>query len=289
MLECIDELPEVRDLVTEDDTPVDNLPSEKQQRLLTEPLYSSWTGPGDGRPFLAAANVGIFFMLRSPPVVPDMFLSLDVDVAEDWWRKDHRSYFLWEFGKPPDLALEIVSNTEGGEAAEKKRKYERMRVTYYVIYDPLRQVMPDALTIYHLHDAVYQRQDSALLDRLGLGLTLWNGSFESKHDTWLRWTDAEGELIPSGKERAEEEHQRAEAEHLRAEDEHLRAEQERLRADEERLRAGEEHQRAEAERRRADGESRRAEQAESQLAEERRRVEQLMALLRGAGLEPGSE
>jgi hypothetical protein len=212
-----------------------------------------------------------------------------VDVAEDWWRKDHRSYFLWEFGKPPDLALEIVSNTEGGEAAEKKRKYERMRVTYYVIYDPLRQVMPDALTIYHLHDAVYQRQDSALLDRLGLGLTLWNGSFESKHDTWLRWTDAEGELIPSGKERAEEEHQRAEAEHLRAEDEHLRAEQERLRADEERLRAGEEHQRAEAERRRADGESRRAEQAESQLAEERRRVEQLMALLRGAGLEPGSE
>jgi len=289
MLECIDELPEVRDLVTEDDTPVDNLPSEKQQRLLTEPLYSSWTGPGDGRPFLAAANVGIFFMLRSPPVVPDMFLSLDVDVAEDWWRKDHRSYFLWEFGKPPDLALEIVSNTEGGEAAEKKRKYERMRVTYYVIYDPLRQVMPDALTIYHLHDAVYQRQDSALLDRLGLGLTLWNGSFESKHDTWLRWTDAEGELIPSCKERAEEEHQRAEAEHLRAEDEHLRAEQERLRADEERLRAGEEHQRAEAERRRADGESRRAEQAESQLAEERRRVEQLMALLRGAGLEPGSE
>ena len=33
--------PDVEHLVTEDDTPVDNVFSEKQQRLLTEPLYSS--------------------------------------------------------------------------------------------------------------------------------------------------------------------------------------------------------------------------------------------------------
>jgi hypothetical protein len=29
-------------------------------------------------------------------------------VAADWWRKEHRSYFLWEFGKPSELALAIV-------------------------------------------------------------------------------------------------------------------------------------------------------------------------------------
>ena len=40
---------DIESLVTEDDTPVDNMPSEKQQRLLTEPLYSSWAGPGAGR------------------------------------------------------------------------------------------------------------------------------------------------------------------------------------------------------------------------------------------------
>ena len=34
-------LPDIDDLVTEDDIPVDNIFSEKQQRLLTEPLYSS--------------------------------------------------------------------------------------------------------------------------------------------------------------------------------------------------------------------------------------------------------
>jgi Uma2 family endonuclease len=220
----IDITPDIQSLITEDETPVDNLPSEKQQRLLTEPLYSSWAGPGEGRPFLAAANVGVFYMARNPAIVPDMFLSLDVQVAEDWWQKEHRSYFLWEFGKPPDLALEIVSNKEGEEAGEKKDKYAWMRVSYYVIYDPLQQVMPDVLTVYRLRDFVYERQETAQLPSLKLGLTLWEGVFEGKHDTWLRWTDEHGALILTGKERAEQvehllaqERQRAEQEHQRAE------------------------------------------------------------------------
>ena len=267
MLDYIDDLPDIQHIVTEDDTPVDNLPSEKQQRLLTEPLYSAWAGPGDGRPFLAAANVGIFSMLRTPPVVPDMFLSLDVEVAEDWWRKAHRSYFLWEFGKPPDLVLEIVSNQEGGEDGEKKRKYARMRIDYYVIHDPLRQVMPEVLTAYRLEGAAYQRQETARFPLLGLGLALWEGVFEGKRDTWLRWTDAEGAIIPTGKELAE---------------------QERRRAGEERLRAEAERQRADADCQRAEAECQRAERAERQLAEQRGQVEQLMALLRRAGIDPDS-
>ena len=86
---------DIESLVTEDDTPVDNLPSEKQQRLLTEPLYSSWAGPGGGRRFLAAANVGVFPERRNPAIVPDVLLSLDVQVHEHWWDKEHRSYFVW--------------------------------------------------------------------------------------------------------------------------------------------------------------------------------------------------
>ena len=200
--------PDIQCLITEDETPVDNLPSEKQQRLLTEPLYSAWAGPGEGRIFLAAANVGIFAVARNPAIVPDMFLSLDVQVAQDWWRREHRSYFLWEFGKPPDLVLEIFSNTEGEEDGEKKQKYARMRISYYVIYDPLRQVMPEVLTVYRLRDLVYERQEMAQFPPLKLGLTLWEGTFEAKHDTWLRWTDEHGVLIPTGKERAEQaEHQ----------------------------------------------------------------------------------
>ncbi|MBM4255333.1 MAG: Uma2 family endonuclease [Deltaproteobacteria bacterium] len=252
-------------LITEDDTPVDNLPSEKHQRLLTEPLYSSWAGPGKDRPVLAAANVGIFAQTRNPAIVPDMFLSLDVQVADDWWRKEHRSYFLGEFGKPPDLVLEIVSNTEGGGNTAKLQKYAWMRISFYVIFDPLRQVMDDVLTIYRLRDLGYERQDTPQFPPLKLGLTLWEGTFEGKHDTWLRWTDEHGVIIPTVKERADQEHQRAEQERQRAE-------QERQRGDEERRRADQEHQRAEQERLRAE--------------QEYQRAERLAALLRQAGIDP---
>ncbi|MEJ7710094.1 MAG: Uma2 family endonuclease [Pyrinomonadaceae bacterium] len=118
----IEEAPDVIHLITEDDAPMDNLPSEKQQRLLTEALYSSWSGPGEDRSFLVAANVGIFSLARGPAIVPDVFLSLDVEIAEDWWQKEHRSYFIWEFGKPPEVAIEIVSNKEGNEDGEKEKE-----------------------------------------------------------------------------------------------------------------------------------------------------------------------
>ena len=69
---------------------MDNIPSEKQQRLLTEPLYSSWKGPHDGLTFLAAANIEVFYIARNPAIVPDMLLSLDAEMPEDWWAKDHQ-------------------------------------------------------------------------------------------------------------------------------------------------------------------------------------------------------
>lgn len=219
----IDIRPDVRNMVTEDDTPADNLPSEKQQRLLTEPLYSSWAGPGEGRPFLVAANVGIFYLARSPAIVPDVFLSLDVEVAPDWWQKEHRSYFLWEFGKPPEVVIEIVSNTDGGEDAEKKQKYARMGVGYYVIYDPLRQVMPEALTVYQLRGYAYEKQRETRFPEFKLGLTLWEGEYEGKHDTGLRWTDEQGQIIPTGQERAEHERMEKEAALQQLEQERQRA------------------------------------------------------------------
>jgi hypothetical protein len=77
--------PDISHLVTEDDTAVDNLVSEKQQRLLVECLYSSFETE---TPFLATANVGLFYGLKQPPLVPDVMLSLDVEIAEDWEKKN---------------------------------------------------------------------------------------------------------------------------------------------------------------------------------------------------------
>ena len=200
---------DIETLVTEDDTPVDNMPSEKQQRLLTDPLYSSWSGPGAGRTFVAAANVGVFPEPRNPAIVPDVFVSLDVQVAENWWDKAHRSYFVWEFGKPLDLVVEIVSHREGNEVGRKRQRYARMGVRYYVIHDPLHQVMDEDLRIYRLSDGRYERQESPWFPELRLGLTLWEGVFEAVRSRWLRWTDEHGVMIPTGRERADEEHRRA--------------------------------------------------------------------------------
>ncbi len=226
----VDELPDISDLAIEDDAPVDNLISEKQQRLLTEPLYSNRSVLGE-QLFLVAANVGVFYASRRPPLVPDVFLSLDVEVPQDWTQKKNRTYFVWEFGKPPDVVIEIVSNREGNELDRKLRDYARIGVAYYAVFDPLRQLGETDLYVFENRANHYHELEQPWFEEIGLGLTLWDGIFEGKHDHWLRWCDATGAVIPTGAEQAEQERQRAEQEHQRAEQERQRAEQERERAE----------------------------------------------------------
>jgi hypothetical protein len=213
----------IANLITEDDQPVDNLFSEKQQRLLASSLYSSWNPPPAGgtkskkrRKFLAGANVGIFFGMYEPPLVPDFFLSLDVEPHEDWYNKEHRTYLVWAFGKVPELALEIVSNKKGGELTTKLKDYARLGVNYYVVYDPGKYLGKDVLRVYELgFGKRYRLREDHCLPDLGLSLKLWKGVFAGKADTWLRWCDTKGKLIPTGEERAES--AEAELKKLRAE------------------------------------------------------------------------
>lgn len=219
---------DISDLAIEDDTPVDNLQSEKQQRLLVEPLYSSKPLP---LPFLAAANVGLFYKLKGDPIVPDVMLSLGVQCADDFSQKQNRSYFVWEFGKLPEVCIEIVSNAEGdeltlsrksqqkGRTIAKKDLYAQIRIPYYVVFDPLKQIQGE----YEMNGALLRVWwnaagryveltppegvsvgRSAWLEEVGLGLTLWSGQFEEDVTrTWLRWCDRNGQVIPTGAERAD--------------------------------------------------------------------------------------
>ncbi|MBC7825289.1 MAG: Uma2 family endonuclease [Candidatus Parcubacteria bacterium] len=216
----VDLSPDIRDLEIEDDTPVDNLITEKQQRLLTEPLYSQSSVLDC--PFLVAANVGVFYAVRQPPIVPDVFLSLEVEVPENWREKKNRTYLVWEFGKPPNVTIEIVSNKEGNELGSKLRDYSRIGVAYYVIFDPLQQLGDTLLRVFELRGNRYQEMTETWLEQVGIGLTLWDGVFEGKHDRWLRWSTREG-VVPTGAEQAEQERQRAEQERQRAERAEARA------------------------------------------------------------------
>ncbi|NJO72312.1 MAG: Uma2 family endonuclease [Leptolyngbyaceae cyanobacterium RM1_406_9] len=265
--EIVTEL-DISHLVIEDDTPVDNFQSELQQRLLVEPIYSSKALP---LPFLAAANVGLFYKLKGDPIVPDMLLSLGVQRAVDLSERRNRSYFVWEFGKVPEVCIEIVSNAEGDELILSKKSQQKGKVTckkdiyaqigvpYYVVFDPLRQIQgeqemneallrvwtisPIGYTELTPSQGIVRTGESIWLEGVGLGLTLWEGPFEEEvNRLWLRWCDQEGQVIATGSEGQALERQRAEQERQRAEQEHQRAEQERQRAEQERQRAEQERQ-----------------------------------------------
>ncbi|MEP7126907.1 MAG: Uma2 family endonuclease, partial [Byssovorax sp.] len=174
---------------------------------MTEPLYSSWSGPPPGedgapRPFAALANVGLFSSPREPPLVPDMMLSVDVTVADDLSDKLNRSYFVWQFGKPPEVVVEIVSNKEGGELGERFQRYRRMRVSYYVVYDPLQALGEPVLRSFESRGELYVPAERPWFESLGLGLIEWDGVFEGLHGRWLRWCTLDGRVVPTGAERA---------------------------------------------------------------------------------------
>ncbi len=192
--------PDISQLVQEDDTPLDSFIAEKQQRLLTEVLYGYQFS--SGVPFIVAANVGLFRNPRQPALVPDVFLSLNVTAADEWWGTEVRSYLLWEFGKAPEVVIEIVSPTPGGELDRKLRDYAQMGVIYYVVYDPLQELSDRVLQIFQLQAGRYVPITETWLPAVGLGLTLWQGVFEAVNDTWLRWCDESGNVIPTVEELA---------------------------------------------------------------------------------------
>jgi hypothetical protein len=105
--------PSVDDIQIDDGKPVDNIYCEKQMRLLTETLYSSWR---PGRDFVAMSNVGVFQTKTDPPIVPDVLLSMDIRQSEDITNKENLSYFIWIRGKVPELAIEVVSQNAGAAA-----------------------------------------------------------------------------------------------------------------------------------------------------------------------------
>lgn len=231
--------PDVSHLVTEDDTPVDNILSEKQMRLFPSILHASWD---PGRPFVAMSNVGLFGSVLEPAVVPDTLVALDVRLPEDVRPKGRRSYFTWVYGKAPDLVIEVVSNRRG-EEVEKAERYARLGVRYYVIFDPDHWLGERVLRGYVLHGRSYvELLDLSWLEELGLGLALWKGRFEDMDALWLRPCDRDKVLLPMPSETVEEATRQAEAARARAAESDARAEQERSRADEavaerERLRA----------------------------------------------------
>jgi hypothetical protein len=194
--------PSYDDLVTEDHKPVERILIEKLYRLLTATLYASWAGPGAGQSFLVLANVGWFYQEHTPAVVPDCLLSLNVVCPPDLHVKRGHSYYQWQMGKPPDVVIEMVSDKRGGEDTSKRDLYAHQGVPYYAIHDPEHHLSQDTLRTFELSGGSYRPTPPGPWPTVGLGLRLWPGVFERHQDVWLRWCDANGEIIPTAEERA---------------------------------------------------------------------------------------
>lgn len=91
-------------------------------------------------------------------------------------------------------------------------------MSYYVVFDPFQQLGEAVLQVYELRAGRYHQLETCWLPEVGLGLTLRAGTFEGMQFNWLRWCDAECQVLLTGDEKAAAEKSRADrlAELLRA-------------------------------------------------------------------------
>lgn len=229
--------PDISHIKVEDGAPVDGFPSEREMRLLVQILHVFPELFGAGRDFLAAANVGLFYALHKPPLVPDVFISLDVKHPGDLHLKQNQTYMVWEYGKVPEVVVEIVSNKKGGELDKKKVDYARLRIPYYVVHDPNLLLSKQEVYVFELRGDQYEERGDHWMPGIGLGVTIWSGEFENMPGRWLRWCDIDGTLLPTGSEAAQQAQLIAQEASLRAHTEFERAEDALELVEEERQRA----------------------------------------------------
>ncbi|NET61180.1 MAG: Uma2 family endonuclease [Symploca sp. SIO2E6] len=292
-------LPTSEELPCSDETPVDNELQNLIPNLLLYILAFIWPERQD---WFFGVDMAIYYLYqgkRQPAVTPDGFLSIGVPRCSS--EKGRLSYVLWEEDDiPPLLALEIVSKHYNDEYEEKKEKYIKLGVKYYLIYNPnhSQRGKHQPFELYRLEQGRYilQTTEPYWIPEIGLGIGRGKITHVGWGREWLLWYDQEGhayalpeevvkterQLIGKLRQQAEQQRQLAEQEHQRAEQMRQELEQERQRSEQESQRAEQEHQRAEQmrqeleqERQRSEQESQRAEQMRQELEQMRQELEQL--------------
>ncbi|NET54841.1 MAG: Uma2 family endonuclease [Symploca sp. SIO2E6] len=288
-------LPTSEELPCSDETPVDNELQNLIPNLLLTILASIWRERQD---WFFGVDMGVYYLYeeeRQPVVTPDGFLS--VGVARRSSDRGRLSYVLWEENDiPPVLAIEIVSKHYNDEYSDKKEKYAKLGVKYYLIYNPnyWQRDKHQPFELYRLKQGKYilQTTEPYWIPEIGLSIGRSKVDHLGWQREWLLWYDREDnaypipeEVIKQLRQRAEQEYQRAQQQQQLAEQEYQRAEQQQQLAEQERQRAEQQQQLAEQERQRAEQQQQLAEQErqraeqQQQLAEqERQRAQQQQQL-----------
>ena len=244
-------LPTMYDLPSEDPEEP-GLPDEFHD---LQPQLLSLTFHPSGYPasqVFTGSDLNLYYDVRHPQWYkrPDWFAVVGVPRLYD--RVDMRlSYVVWQEGVNPFVVVELLSpGTEKEDLGESDREklpsenlagngqlipsetdnrpprkwevYEQfLRIPYYVVFSRYT----NQLRAFRLDGAHYQElelQESRIwMSEIELGLGLWQGVYQGIERLWLRWYDAEGNLIPTETEQEQAEKaqalQQVEQERQRAE------------------------------------------------------------------------
>ncbi|MDD1415637.1 Uma2 family endonuclease [Dolichospermum sp. ST_con] len=215
MLETVLAVPSIKLPPTQAELPCDDgIPMETQRHKLQMDILIDTIQPwldqrADG---YVGGNMFVYYSLAQLKNQdfrgPDFFAVLGVPKTE------RLSWVVWEEGKPPDVVIELLSeSTANNDKNQKKLIYQnQMRVSEYFWYDPFN---PNDFAGFDLNSGVYQQ--IALNDKnhliskvLDLALVRWQGNYRGVDATWLRWATLDGDLFPTSGEMVGIAQQRAE-------------------------------------------------------------------------------
>jgi Uma2 family endonuclease len=229
----------------------------------------------DAADVYVGANMFVYYEQGNPRAVfaPDVFVTRGVP------KRVHRTYKLWEEGRPPSFVMEISSSSTWLEdTGNKKALCARLGVQEYFLFDPLGDYLEPRLQGFSLERADYERiaassDGSVDSDVLGLRLRAEGDLLRCEDRVTgkrlLRIEEAPQAQREAEQAQREAEHAQREAERAQREAEHAQREAERAQREAERARREAEQAQLEADQR--------AEAAEKELERLRREL----AALRG--------
>jgi Uma2 family endonuclease len=209
-------------LIAEDGVPLESDWHRKNMNLLIDVVIYHLRERED---FYVGGNMFIYFSAEQARNQdfrgPDFFFVKDRPFQpprEYWavWKEDYRY---------PNVIIELTSpSTAEEDHTTKKRVYERVFGTPdYYCYDPFTSKLEG----WRLSEKGRYRklrpnaQGWLWSEELGLWLGTWDGTFQGMTTTFLRWYDADGQLVPT----------EAEGERARADEVQARADEVQARAD----------------------------------------------------------
>ncbi len=202
-----------------DGTFVKNFQEHPQSILLTDAIAPLLQQLHPDSNYCIGQDSGIYWRITDPPErgaeAPDWFYVPNVPPTLNGQMR--RSYVLWQELIAPLIVLEFVSG-DGSQERDKTPWQGKFWVYEQVIRPPfygIYSVRQAEVEVYELIGGRYQllpanERGHYPIFPLGIELGIWQGRYQNVELPWLRWWDAQGNLLLTGDERAEQERQQKE-------------------------------------------------------------------------------